>query len=55
MKGFEMNIINLLILVVAALILTVIMFKFIPAAGTFVYLSMKGVMDTFCKTMHVFC
>jgi hypothetical protein len=51
MKGLEMNLVNLVILVIALAILTFVVFKLVPVFGSFVSNSLKGIKASLCKSM----
>lgn len=53
MKGLEMTIINLVILVIAIAIITIIIMRLIPAFGDFVSKSLKNIKDNLCKSIGI--
>ncbi|MEM5854327.1 MAG: hypothetical protein QXR09_03635 [Candidatus Aenigmatarchaeota archaeon] len=59
MKGLEMNIINLVILVIAIVLLGLLITKLIPAFGDFVSNSLKAIKKSFCESLgflgQMFC
>ena len=53
MKGLEMSIINLVILVIAIAIITIVIMKLIPAFGTFISNSLKTIKENLCKSLEI--
>jgi hypothetical protein len=53
MKGLEMSIINLVILVIALALITVVIWKLIPAFGSFVSNSLKLIKENLCKNIGI--
>jgi Tfp pilus assembly protein PilE len=55
MKGIEMTLINLVILVLALAILTLVIIKLIPSIGNFMVTTFKNIKTSMCKTIGFAC
>ena len=55
MKGIEMTLINLVILVLALAILTLVIIKLIPSIGNFMVIMFKNIKTSMCKTIGFAC
>jgi Tfp pilus assembly protein PilE len=55
MKGIEMTLINLVILVLALAILTLVIIKLLPSIGNFMAMTFKNIKTSMCKTIGLVC
>lgn len=52
-KGLEMSMVNLVILIIALAVITLVLMKLIPAFGNLITASMGGIKASFCKLMGI--
>jgi hypothetical protein len=55
MKGVEMTIVQLIILVFALAIFTIVVLKLLPSAGNFLTMAFKNLKTSMCKTIGIAC